>query len=76
LTTIQRLLTKFPIPWSVRTGKLRPQFPVRIVEIMAADGAIIVPWSSFDAMDLNHREQIAMANLIVNSITMVHANVR
>jgi len=43
---------------------------------MAADGAIIVPWSSFDAMDLNHREQIAMANLIVNSINMEHSNVR
>jgi hypothetical protein len=68
MTTIQRLLTKFPAPWKVYTGKLRPQFPTPIVEIHAADGATVFPWSSFDPTDLSHRERIALADLLVRSV--------
>ena len=68
MTTITRLLTKFPTPWRVYSGILRPQFPAKIVEIHAADGATVLPWSAFDAADLNHRERLALARLLVESV--------
>jgi hypothetical protein len=70
VTTIERLLTKFPAPWRVYTGKLRPQFPTPIVEIIAADGATVFPWSSFDPTGLSHRERIALAKLLVESVNV------
>ena len=59
-----------PCPWGVHTGKLRPQFPARIVEVIDANGATVLPWGSFDATGLRHRQQKELAERIVIAVNM------
>lgn len=60
--------SKFPTPWRVHTGKLRPQFATRIVEILDRDGNVVLPWNGFDAMSLTYPKQRELATRIVQAV--------
>ena len=45
--------------WGVYHGKLRPQFPTKIVEIGTVSGTVIIPWTGFDGGVLPNRLAVA-----------------
>jgi len=46
--------------WGVYSGKLRPQFPTRIVEIgTVISGTVVIPWPGFDGDTLPNRVAVA-----------------
>lgn len=57
-----------PLPWTVYSGKLRPQFPTRIIEIQGEAGETIVAWPGFDGLDMSHRKRMKNAEFIVRAV--------
>jgi hypothetical protein len=60
--------TKSPKPWRVYSGKLRPQFPVKVIEIHDADGNEVIKWPGFDGLNMSHTRKLAIARLIVKAV--------
>jgi hypothetical protein len=60
---------RFPTPWWVYADRLRPQFPLRIVEIRAANDQLVIPWAGFDDCALGtYRQRVALARRIVAAV--------
>ncbi|NII73208.1 hypothetical protein FHW84_001777 [Dyella sp. SG562] len=53
-----------PGPWSRLSGKLRPQFSLRINEIHGPDHECLIRWNGFDGIDTNKRQADANAKFI------------
>lgn len=53
-----------PGPWHAFRGRLRPEFPSKIVHIMDSNGKAIVAWGGFDAADQKPSEKFANACLM------------
>jgi hypothetical protein len=54
-------------PWSVYKGRLRPEFPSRIVEVHDARGRAVLPWGAFDHL-MTFREKVRLAETIVKAV--------
>lgn len=59
-------MIKNPTPWRVWTGKLRPQFPTYIIEIVDANDQTVLPWKTFDGMKKTAANNLAKK--IVNAV--------
>jgi hypothetical protein len=54
-----------PGPWKATSQKLRPQLPLRIMEVVAAPGEPpIIPWKGFDTCDRPKTERLANSSFI------------
>ena len=54
-----------PGPWKATSQKLRPQLPLRIMEVVAAPGEPpIIPWKGFDTCDRPKTERLANSRFI------------
>ena len=66
LDRLERLaVSATPGPWKATSQKLRPQLPLRIMEVVAAPGEPpIIPWKGFDACDMTKTERLANSRFI------------
>lgn len=62
-----------PGPWKVYSKKLRPQFPVKIIEVQTRDGDAVIPWRGFDQCDFPTKVKLANARLIAAAPAMLVA---
>jgi hypothetical protein len=62
-----------PGPWRHYHGKLRPQFPNLIHEIVDKNGEAIVKWGGFDGVDLPKKQIAANARLMAAAPELLEA---
>lgn len=67
VTDEERVIARHPLPWFVYKGKLRPQFPVRIVEVCDDNEDTVLPWQCFDHL-ASYAGKARLAKFIVNSV--------
>ena len=62
-------MVEFPGPWKVVSGPLRPPpYNVKVIEIRAADGEVVIPWGGFDQMKVSDAKKMKLARLIVRAV--------
>jgi hypothetical protein len=62
-----------PGPWRCYRGKLRPQFPTNIIEILGPEGKAVVAWTGFDGVYTPKRETNANGLFIAHARTDIPA---
>lgn len=60
-------MSKPVFPLRVYSGKLRPQFPTKIIEVLDANGRIVIKWTGLEADEFSHTELLATMKKIVRA---------
>ncbi len=59
---------EYRAPWKVVEGVLRPQFPTRIIEILASDGSVPFEWKCFDNDGRSYAQRLRLAKRVVKAV--------